>query len=390
MFPDYSLTELKNYELMCLRLLNYNLDRSTCFDFLDLFLKNGIVFEGEISLKKLEKLYHYNSKILNNFIFDQRYFDFNPLQIACAIVRLSREVYKMEGWSELYEKIYRIRSEDFMNCYFVIKTLYKNKSTNSRTKILRINLDSVANFVKNKNTKNIKSFHSPIGFDSGLSMEDKYTYRQINTHLPPKVVKSEVKNFLKLSEISCSNFPSVTSVSSIPTYTPNYFNLNSSQFKSNTMNNDYYIKSNNISNCNKIYPKEQKIKKKTSYNNSSDNNDLNSTFDEIVDNKNISTLPSQSARIQRGNQLETIESDLNINISPFNFDYNPNYNSNNYFNYHGNSTHVYSSFSWQNFPVRSNTSFIKTACIQDNFFINTSYLDHDRQMQPPTNFHLLN
>ena len=110
----------------------------------------------------------------------------------------------------------------------------------------------------------------------------------------------------------------------------------------------------------------------------------------IVDNKNISTLPSQSARIQRGNQLETIESNLNINISPFNFDYNPNYNSNNYFNYPGNSTHVYSSFSWQNFPVRSNTSFIKTACIQDNFFINTSYLDHERQMQPPTNFHLLN
>ena len=390
MYPDYSLTELKNYELMCLRLLNYNLDRSTCFDFLDLFLKNGIVFEGEISLKKLEKLYHYNSKILNNFIFDQRYFDFNPLQIACAIVRLSREVYKMEGWPELYEKIYRIRSEDFMNCYFVIKTLYKNKSTNSRTKILIINLNSVANCVKNKNTKNIKSFHSPIGFDSGLSREGEYTYRQINTHLPPKVVKSEVKNFLKLSEISCSNFPSVTSVSSIPTYTPNYFNLNSSQFKSNTMNNDYYIKSNNISNCNKIYPKEQKIKKKTSYNNSSDNNDLNSTFDEIVDNKNISTLPSQSARIQRGNQLETIESDLNINISPFNFDYNPNYNSNNYFNYPGNSTHVYSSFSRQNFPVISNTSFIKTACIQDNFFINTSYLDHERQMQPHSNFHLLN
>jgi len=380
---------------MSLRLLNYNLDRSTCYDYLDLFLKNGIVFEGEISTKKLEKLYHYNLKILNNFIFDQRYFDFNPLQIACAIVRLSREVYKIEGWPEVYEKIYRIRSEDFMNCYFVIKTLYKNKSTNSRTKILNINLNSVAHCMKNKNTKNTKSFHSPIGSDSGLSrdlnfIQDKYNYRQNNTNLPHKEGKSEVKNYSKISEISCSLYPSVTSVSSIPTYTPSYFNLNTSQLTNNTNNNDYYVNINNISNCNKIYPKEQKIKKKISYNNSSDNNDLNSTFDEIVDNKNISTLPSQSSRMQRGNQLESIDSDLNINISPFNFDYYPSYNSNNYFNYPGNSSHVYPSFSMQNFPVKSNTSFIKTTCIQDNFFINTSYLDHERQMQPPTNFHLFN
>jgi hypothetical protein len=383
---------------MCLRLLNYNLDRYTCYDFLELFLKNGIVFEGEISMKKLEKLYSYNLKIINNFIIDQRYFDFNSLQIACAIVRLSREAYKIEGWPRLYEKIYKIRSEDFMNCYFVIKTIYNNKSSNSRMKSLKL---GTGNFMENKNNKNIKTFESPFDSDSGISsvkngLEDIYAclHAQTNTHIPIKSRKSEVNMYIPRSEIPCNNHPSVSSVSCVPTYTPNYFNMNSSQLTNNNRNNDYNVNSNHISRYNNLCPKQNKIKEKSSYEknqNSSDNNDLNSTVDEIVENNNKSTLPNRSARLKSGNNFENYEFDEIHNISPFNIDYYPSYNSNNYLNYPGNSAHVYSNpFSRQNFAVKSNTSFINSTCINDNFFINRFYLDYDGHLQQSNNVHWFN
>jgi hypothetical protein len=60
-------------------------------------------------------------KIFNFFIEDERFLDFNALEISCAIISLSRDIMNMEPWPSSYVKLFDVKIEKFMNCYIVIK-----------------------------------------------------------------------------------------------------------------------------------------------------------------------------------------------------------------------------------------------------------------------------
>jgi hypothetical protein len=125
----FSEMDIKKSEVICLKLLGYKLDRSSPYDFLEYFLKHGILFENEYieNLDEfiLKEVYDFPYKILNFFLLDCRYLDFSPLQIACAIITFTREKFRLrESWSRKFSEIYNIKLEDFMNCYFVVKTIY--------------------------------------------------------------------------------------------------------------------------------------------------------------------------------------------------------------------------------------------------------------------------
>lgn len=376
------MTDLKNYELICLRYLDYNLDQYTAYNFLELFLKNGIVFEGEISMKQLEKLYSYNLKIINNFIKDQRYFDFNPLQIACAIVRLSREVHHLEGWPNIYERIYKIRGEDFMNCYFVIKTIYHAKFSNFKTKTSKIhnnqNQSSNSSFVITKNKKTTKTFNSPY-FTNNTRNISSQNFNEDNSI-------TQGNSQLRSNRTNYNGLPP------IPTYTPNYFNP--TQYKNNNeyKTNDYYA-NNKLNHLKNFYSQKTGKVEKNSYINSSDNNDLNSTVDEIVESKNLKIQSNfRSARIKTRQIFENFDvnhlNNLNKNISPFNIDGLVSYNnilSNQNF---PDSINVYNNYITTNpFVYKSHTSF--NNC-NNGIIINKFYLDNDRQILPAKNVNWLN
>lgn len=129
----FSENDTKKSEMICLKLLGYKLDRNSAYDFLEYFLKQGIVFEDELHVLEeenhekftLKEIYDFPYKILNFFLFDSRYLDFSPLQIACAIITFTRKKFNLkESWNNKFSEIYNIKLEDFMNCYFVVKTIY--------------------------------------------------------------------------------------------------------------------------------------------------------------------------------------------------------------------------------------------------------------------------
>ena len=361
---------MKNYELICLRYLNYDLDRITPYKFLELFFKNGLAFEGEISFEQLDKLYLYGVKILNSFIKDQRYFDFTPLQIACAIVKLSREAYKMDGWPRCYEVIYKLRGEDYMNCYFVIKTIYINKPTTSNSKPPKPSTDNgiKSTITKKKclnlNSQFIPSHNGNYNEDSILTHHNHIS--QTNKHIPRPQ-----------SDISCNNIPSLS------TFTPNYINNNIKY-----QNNDYYGNC-NLKQFNNYYNKNnQKNHKKPQYMNSSDNNDLNSTIDEIVECQNgpiITYNNSASIQHRKIDRYETncIFSQNNQTVSPFNLYYFSSYNSNQFNNqiFPVNSMDNFNNkFLTNNYSIKSNTHLKKPN--NEKISINKIFLESERQLLP--------
>ena len=55
-------------------------------------------------------------------IIDPKYLSFSQLQIACACISISREVFKLkEGWPQIMETIFKVKFDDFKTCMEAVK-----------------------------------------------------------------------------------------------------------------------------------------------------------------------------------------------------------------------------------------------------------------------------
>jgi hypothetical protein len=119
---DYEVKELKKAEIDCLRLLDYKLSHHSALFCLDYFLSNGVIWDNDDFTGDLSEFYALCYNILDFFIEDVRFVDFNPFQVSCAVISLVRDYYKFkEPWSGLMTKAYGVRLDEFMNCFIVIK-----------------------------------------------------------------------------------------------------------------------------------------------------------------------------------------------------------------------------------------------------------------------------
>jgi hypothetical protein len=119
----YNVKELAKAELLCLTLLDYKTTNCSALLCLDYFLSVGVIWESEnFDTELLSDFYSLCYKVLDFFIDDVRFVDFNPVQVACAVIALCRDYYKLkEPWSSLSAKAFDTSLNDFMNCFIVIK-----------------------------------------------------------------------------------------------------------------------------------------------------------------------------------------------------------------------------------------------------------------------------
>jgi hypothetical protein len=119
---DYTVKELKQAEIDCLTLLEYRMTNHSSLFCLDYLLSLGIIWEHENFNGDLDEMHSLSYKILDFFIEDVRYVDFNPFQVSCAVVSLARDFFKLkEPWSTLSAKVLESKMDEFMNCFIVIK-----------------------------------------------------------------------------------------------------------------------------------------------------------------------------------------------------------------------------------------------------------------------------
>lgn len=163
----YNGKEIRQTEIICLQIIDYNLNFFNCFDYLDFFLFLGIVERNEfISDKNFEEiLENYNNndgdnrnneienledirnkdkkieelffeeneklenmnfqayKILMNFIMDLKSLEFSEIHITCAVIKIIRELNNYEKkWINLYKEIFYLDEESFEDCYNYLKS----------------------------------------------------------------------------------------------------------------------------------------------------------------------------------------------------------------------------------------------------------------------------
>lgn len=145
---DYLISEeIRQIEIICIKLIGYDLNFLNCFDYLDFFLFIGIVEINEIENYKDENLNenhnhnhnneennllinqeileHINNqalKLITDFIMDLRCLEFPEIFIACSVIKLTRELNNFKkSWINLYKEIFLLEEEAFNECYECLK-----------------------------------------------------------------------------------------------------------------------------------------------------------------------------------------------------------------------------------------------------------------------------
>jgi hypothetical protein len=204
----YSINEIKKYEELCVKLLNYKLDHIQAYDYISLFFRIGVFTLDEKNTIKNspDNLFNQCISILNEFSYEINFQEFSQLEIALASVSLIRETQGVDRWINLFEEIYQVKFEYFKNCYYVLKKsnskLFQHKvNTYKKTELfLNLNLKdlNVQNLpftpYKNKNSLSIFNFPNTAR-DKKLKPID-YLYSQLKS----TDLKEINKNFSKEHE----------------------------------------------------------------------------------------------------------------------------------------------------------------------------------------------
>ena len=221
---------LRIAEVQCLQILEYNLNKFTIFNFLELVLSSGIILEKEVlNFNIISKIYNECFKLLD-FCFEENdlMIEYPISQIVFSIVYLVRKqnnlIYNIE---KNFKKIYNIELKKYLNCIKYISSIYyknENFSTNLNNKFIIFEdikkdifindkkIDNDKNNTKNNDFKNVlnpihnlKENQKMIEMKSYDSKKmDKDIFKNINRNIkqiPFSFSRSESLDLIKINNL---------------------------------------------------------------------------------------------------------------------------------------------------------------------------------------------
>ena len=171
---NYTLEQIRKFEVNCLLSVNYNLGITNFINVLKIFLSNGVLLKSDIKVinteQCLKNIYFLINKISENLIYeDMNYIKYNQFNMACAILYLSRHIIKLDPWPDIFNILYDTTFDDFSEEYNYVnnfcenniltshlgnKKRQRNNSTCKNINMKRISFNSTFNNSNNNN--NIK------------------------------------------------------------------------------------------------------------------------------------------------------------------------------------------------------------------------------------------
>ena len=113
-------TQLKNQignnyhkdEIYVLKLLNYNLNVITCYDYINMIINFGFLYKGEnFSKKKMNIIYNQFDKMIYAFSESKKYIEMSPKQIALGVIGFARESLGLVAFNDLMKIIFEFNEE---------------------------------------------------------------------------------------------------------------------------------------------------------------------------------------------------------------------------------------------------------------------------------------
>ena len=360
-FNEFFQTEIFSINLICqmeilaLKLINYDLNFTTPFCFIELMLSSGIIINNDNLNNEINlNMYKLINDTLGNIVENSNeYFKYNYFYIACSVISFAREKFNLNKWPKNIENAFNINFDQFYNvfrnffgfgnknyhCYSTFSNIYEYENIiniqnlqnmNNIVNVMRImtskekdNNKKIKNEEKIKNDEKIKNNENNKNLIDGKYIEKSNTTlknneipqlengnvrEQINIELKTNWDLSAIKSPIKNKKILVNKSEIIKKLNekSIEIKNDNSHNNNSKEKKCISRNTTN-IKINTKRNINNK--------------NNSDNINLISNFDMSDENKTIKNENdvkySLNNNINRSSEKINNNNKLNMVIHPF-------------------------------------------------------------------------
>jgi hypothetical protein len=267
----YSSNDMQKAEIYCMKILDFNLSRSTVKQFYDIMTSIGFLFEDE--LKQIEypnQFYNEGVNILDEILPHQDFIKFSSFDIAFSIVRYLREINFLEKSSDrklkILEKIFDISTESYIFAWNFLCKIKNHSSINFFKKEIK------ENKISKEINKEIRSSKIIIDFNH---FDINNTINKIkNSHLSPSKEINE--------NLISKNFSAVNK----PILIENIDDPNLIRFKENLILNKSAMKENIVNTIRSASMKKKNNFDENLYNTNIDNN-KNTNIDTSIKKKII-------------------------------------------------------------------------------------------------------
>ena len=132
-----SFEKIKLYEVQCLKFINYKYFIYSTYDWVNIFISNGFIFENEIDYKDyISEIHTYTYRLLIAITPKNIFIKYSTFHMALSLIQIAREdkIDENKRNDELFEKIldlYDISKKDYKDCYREIKAVINKEKNNS-------------------------------------------------------------------------------------------------------------------------------------------------------------------------------------------------------------------------------------------------------------------
>ena len=185
---NLSFEKIMIYEAKLLKYINYNFCVYSTYDWLNVFIYNGYIFEGEIDDKDyINEIQVYTYKLLIIITPKNIFIKYSPLYMAISIIQIAREdkIEENKINNELFQnlrKLYNIQFEEYKDCYREIKAIIKKENNlNHNIKIKNPKINTSRN-----RTPTLKKIENNKISNEKINIETLNKINQKNDNIKPQ------------------------------------------------------------------------------------------------------------------------------------------------------------------------------------------------------------
>ena len=164
---NLSVNKILKYEVKCLKNINYDFFIYSTYDWLNIFMGIGYIFEGEINednLDEINEIHSYTFKLLITITPRSIFIKYSPLHNAITIIHICREdkIDKNKINNELFNKLlslFNIKFEEYKPCYEEIKSITDKNNIEKKNQNSNKNQALTSKKEESKNTIEIITNH---------------------------------------------------------------------------------------------------------------------------------------------------------------------------------------------------------------------------------------
>ena len=183
----FTVNEIMNMEIKCLKIMEYNLINYSAFDWLKILNKVGYIFNSDINKIKIEQIKDRQKLLLRRLIYSDILYKYESFQIALSIIHISMDnIFYTDKTSKelftLFLSIFEKKFSYYKSCFINIKSFLLNDFTQS------------INDKEKENEKNANTLKTTIKHPLKLSCMNKTRTKKLINYLSSMLDKKKSQN----------------------------------------------------------------------------------------------------------------------------------------------------------------------------------------------------